>query len=178
MRFAQLPAKEICMNRAMATALIALIATFGLAACQHDTSSPPSSGSSAANAPTVAATVVAPAAAAPTLAPAGDQGTEEDSGEGGDDIQLFADADQDSGPAPLHVRFSVDAVIDGDLDGATFTWNFGDGSPPSNERNPEHTYTTSGDYLATVRAVNKLGERGWDEIDIEVESAQLPAGEE
>ena len=91
---------------------------------------------------------------------------------------MFADADQDTGAAPLHVRFSVDAVIDGELDGATFTWNFGDGSPPSNERNPEHTYTTAGDYLATVRAVNKVGERGWDEIDIEVESAHLPAGEE
>jgi hypothetical protein len=29
-----------------------------------------------------------------------------------------------------------------------------------------------------VRVVNKTGERGWDEIDIEAEAHELPAGEE
>lgn len=142
---------------------IALFAVLALTGCNRNTSSPQSGA-----AVTAAATPVAPLAAA---TPAGDVGEE-------DDIVLVGDADPDSGEVPLRVRFSVDAVLDEDLNQPTYTWDFGDGSPPSHERSPEHTYTKAGDYLATVRVRNKTGERGWDEIDIEAEAQALPAGEE
>jgi PKD repeat protein len=35
---------------------------------------------------------------------------------------------------------------------ATFTWNFGDGSPSSNVSSPSHTYTVSGNYTVTLIA--------------------------
>jgi PKD repeat protein len=98
--------------------------------------------------------------------------------EGEGDIELIADADPDSGEVPLHVRFSVEALLDQEANQPTYTWDFGDGSPPSHDASPEHTYEKPGDYLATVRLVTKTGERGWDEVDIEAEAHQLPAGEE
>ncbi len=142
-----------------------------LAACERNASAPPASGS-ASN----AAAAASPAPASPASAALAAATASED--EGDDDIELVADADPDSGAVPLHVRFSVAPVLDEELNQPTFTWDFGDGSPPSHERNPEHTYAKPGDYLATVRLVNKTGERGWDEVDIEAEQSALPAGEE
>jgi hypothetical protein len=169
------------MRQVVAEISIVAVAALLLAGCERDTSSPPTGGPSVAAAPTA----VPPTVTAPTAAPAGDVDADTDDADTDtdaegvvDDIQLFAEAEPDSGAVPLRVRFSVDAMLDGELEGATFTWNFGDGSPPSQERNPEHTYAKPGEYLATVRAVNKLGEHGWDEIDIEAEAHELPAGEE
>jgi gliding motility-associated-like protein len=43
-------------------------------------------------------------------------------------------------------------------DGAThYIWNFGDGSPVSNEKNPSHTYDAPGSYNVTLTAVNEGG---------------------
>ena len=136
-----------------------------LAGCERNTSAP-ATGGSVSNAAAAASPVAAIAAATPS----------ED--EGDDDIALVADADPDSGAVPLRVRFSVAPVLDEELNQPTYTWDFGDGSPPSHDRNPEHTYVKPGDYLATVRLVNKTGERGWDEVDIEAEAHEMPAGEE
>lgn len=144
----------------VAGAVAAIVAGLALAACEHNSSANPPAAPAAAT--------VAPTAAATPASEAEDEG----------DIVLVGDADPDSGEVPLHVRFSVDPVLDEELNQPTFTWDFGDGSPPSHERNPEHTYTKPGDYLATVRVENKTGERGWDEIDIEAEAHELPAGEE
>jgi PKD repeat protein len=170
------------MRHVAAEIAVVAIAVLLLAACERDTSTPATGGASVAAAPTaVAPTAVAPtiaATAAPAAAADADADSDGDTAGSNDDVQLFAEADPDNGQAPLRVRFSVDAILDGELDGATFTWNFGDGSPPSQERNPEHTYAKAGDYLATVRAVNKIGEHGWDEVDVEVTASELPAGEE
>jgi hypothetical protein len=154
----QLPPDGVNACRKTATA-IALCAALALLGCTRNSSTPPSGATAATSAPTAAVT------------PASD-------GEDEGDIVLVGDADPDSGEVPLRVHFSVDAVLDEELNQPTFTWDFGDGSPPSHERTPEHTYTKPGDYLATVRVENKTGERGWDEIDIEAEAHDLPAGEE
>lgn len=52
-----------------------------------------------------------------------------------------------------------DATIDltNASSGATsYVWNFGDGNM-SNEENPSHTYTASGDYIVTLEATNECG---------------------
>jgi len=167
------------MRRIVADIAILLAAAAAVAGCNREQNSPPAGAPAAGAAPTVAAATAAqPAAAAPTAgqpaaaAPGGGADADDDS------IELIADAEPDSGESPLKVQFSVDAVLDGELDGATYTWDFGDGSAPSKERNPQHTYDKPGEYLATVRVANQSGEAGWDEIDIEVEAHELPAGEE
>ncbi len=57
-----------------------------------------------------------------------------------------------SGPAPLIVQF---------LDASTnnpnaWSWTFGDGVT-SNEQNPQHSYSTAGQYTVTLRASNNAG---------------------
>lgn len=39
-----------------------------------------------------------------------------------------------------------------------FTWNFGDGNTTSNETNPQHKYSTLGDYLVTLTVKGVIGE--------------------
>ena len=54
--------------------------------------------------------------------------------------------------APVIVNFSNTAV------GATgYIWNFGDGSPVSNQANPTHTYTSSGNYTVSLGVTNAAG---------------------
>lgn len=47
--------------------------------------------------------------------------------------------------APFTVNFNNLSV-----NGNSFTWNFGDGSPVSNDFNPSHTYTNPGQYTVTL----------------------------
>jgi hypothetical protein len=150
--------------------VVGCLAVLLLAGCERNASAP-AAGGSVPN----AAAAASPVAASPAAVVAAATAPED---EGDDDITLVADADPDSGAVPLRVHFSVAPMLDEELNQPTYTWDFGDGSPPSHERNPEHTYVKPGDYLATVRLVNKTGERGWDEVDIEAENSALPAGEE
>jgi uncharacterized membrane protein len=39
----------------------------------------------------------------------------------------------------------------------TYSWNFGDGSPVSNQVNPAHMYTAAGSYMVTLTATNPAG---------------------
>jgi PKD repeat protein len=41
--------------------------------------------------------------------------------------------------------------------GLIYTWDFGDGSPVSNQANPVHTYTAVGNYTVTLTATNPAG---------------------
>ncbi|MBK8805374.1 MAG: gliding motility-associated C-terminal domain-containing protein [Bacteroidales bacterium] len=41
-------------------------------------------------------------------------------------------------------------------DNVKYTWDFGDGSPLSNEKNPYHTYTETGTYIIKLWAVDSL----------------------
>ncbi len=59
------------------------------------------------------------------------------------------------GYAPHTVNF--DAIIRGGVPPYTYHWDFGDGTPPSNEAKPTHTYTESGVYTAKLTVTDSLG---------------------
>ena len=161
------------MKLVAADFVMAIVGLLALAACERGTSGSAPSGQAAATAPPP--TTAAPPAAASSTEMA-QKNPPADESDGNLEIALVADGDPDSGEAPLHVSFTADPLLDADLEQAVFTWDFGDDSPPSHERNPEHTYTKPGEYLATVQITNGRGEQGWDEVDIEVEAHELPAG--
>jgi cytochrome c len=79
-----------------------------------------------------------------------------------------ASADPTSGQPPLEVEFSSEGSIDPDGTSLTYEWNFGDGSAPSTDPNPTHTYTTAGTYTATLRVTDQSGATGVDNVQIVV----------
>jgi hypothetical protein len=187
------------MNTRGAVVLIVLFLS-GCGGCQHGDQT--SAGSSAASAPTAAAPLQArskilgaplspvpagqPAGPPPTAvqgnvvptpmlplagAAPGDAGVptaaqEEDEG----DCIVVADADPDYGPPPLAVTFSAEAECNAGQ--PTYKWTFGDGSEPSTEPNPTHTYTQPGDYTASVAITGPGGSTASDEVDITVEEGE------
>jgi type 1 glutamine amidotransferase/PKD repeat protein len=52
--------------------------------------------------------------------------------------------------------------------GLKWTWDFGDGSAPSNEANPTHTYANFGTYHATLKVTYANGEVATGNIDVKV----------
>lgn len=60
-----------------------------------------------------------------------------------------------SGCTPLAVNFTGGTTI------TTFTWNFGDGSPPDNQQNPIYTYSNTTQvtqqYTVTLKGINSFG---------------------
>ncbi|WP_407317137.1 ThuA domain-containing protein [Isoptericola halotolerans] len=68
-----------------------------------------------------------------------------------------AEADVTSGAAPLTVQFSSEGSRHPGGEPITRQWTFGDGSAPSTEADPTHTYTENGSYTAqlTVTAANE-----------------------
>ncbi|WP_331769001.1 ThuA domain-containing protein (plasmid) [Embleya sp. NBC_00888] len=61
-----------------------------------------------------------------------------------------ADGTPRAGIAPLTVAFSSAGSRDADGDALSFLWTFGDGTT-STDPNPNHTYTTNGEYAATLK---------------------------
>jgi gliding motility-associated-like protein len=49
-----------------------------------------------------------------------------------------------------------------------WTWNFGDGSPTSNQQNPLHTYTSTGNYNVSLTATTAAGCTGTTTLNNEV----------
>ena len=85
-------------------------------------------------------------------------------------------ADPAEGEAPLEVAFDVEAT-DPDGDELTYEWDFGDGSPTSDEEDPTHTYTEPGTYEAVV-TVSDGTDEVTDSVTVQVtEPAEPPAGE-
>jgi hypothetical protein len=101
-----------------------------------------------------------PVAGVAPEAPAGDEG----------DCIVVADANPDYGPPPLAVAFSGEAECNAGQ--PKYDWDFGDGSPHSDEPNPSHTYIKPGDYTATVTVTGSGGATANDEIDITVEEVE------
>lgn len=85
----------------------------------------------------------------------------------GDPLLAWAEADAEEGKAPLRVQFTAD--IEGGTPPLTITWTFGDGSPPSSERNPVHTYETAGMYQVDLDVADSAGDEDSDWLEIEVE---------
>ena len=64
--------------------------------------------------------------------------------------------DRSSGPVPLGVQFSSEGSRDPDGTEISYAWDFGDGAT-STEPSPVHTYTTPGDYTATLTVTDAEG---------------------
>jgi large repetitive protein len=63
-------------------------------------------------------------------------------------------SDKVTGNYPLTVQFTDQSI---GATPASWQWNFGDGSPVSNLRNPSHTYTAGGSYTVTLTVSNPGG---------------------
>jgi len=72
-------------------------------------------------------------------------------------------ANPTAGTAPLIVQFDASASTDTDGDALTYFWNFGDGNTAAGS-NPMHTYTSIGNYTATVTVNDSNG--GTDTADL------------
>jgi PKD repeat protein len=76
---------------------------------------------------------------------------------------LIAEAEPDEGPVPLEVKFRVEA--DEPMVDPKYEWDFGDGSPESNEAEPKHTYRKPGLYTVTVEIKDQgTGYKGKDSL--------------
>lgn len=74
-------------------------------------------------------------------------------------------ADPTSGEAPLDVEFTNGTSGDG----LTFTWDFGDGSPQVNDRDPLHTFQNAGNFTVRLTA---QGSGGTDIAEVTVNVSQ------
>lgn len=84
-----------------------------------------------------------------------------------EELAVWADADPDLGEAPLAVQLSADPLEE--IEQASYTWDFGDGSAPSGEQNPKHVYAKAGQYTARLTVKDAAGRIGTDEAQIDVE---------
>jgi PKD repeat protein len=83
-----------------------------------------------------------------------------------------ASADPTTGTIPLTVVFAGGAV--GGEPPYTYSWNFGDGSEPSTEQNPSHTYTTSNTYTAVLTVTDSESKTGTANVTIHANSPVNP----
>jgi len=101
------------------------------------------------------------AAPSPTAAPAADAAEE------GDEIlMVWAEAEPDEGAPPLEVQLKAD--VSGGVGERKIKWEFGDGSPASNELNPKHKYDKPGTFRASVEVSDASGDSDSDYVDIEI----------
>jgi PKD repeat protein len=132
------------------TTVGALVAVGVATGCTRTEDKPAASAS-----PAVAATA---AAAQAPAAPAAEEGDEI--------LMVWAEAEPDEGAPPLAVQLKAD--ISGGTGERKVKWDFGDGSGPSSEVNPKHTYEKAGSYRASVEVSDGGGDSDSDYVDIEV----------
>ncbi len=73
-----------------------------------------------------------------------------------------------SGLAPLPVLFT--AVLSPGAPASAYSWNFGDGSSPSNAFAPSHTYLRAGAFLVTLTVTDGAGRTGTATMTVTVTS--------
>ena len=94
------------------------------------------------------------------------------SGGGNSAPTAVAGADTVAGALPLRVAFSSAGSVDSDGDGLTYEWDFGDGTPRQTGARVEHTYTTKGDFRATLRVSDDRGAS--DSVTLTIFAGNLP----
>lgn len=109
-------------------------------------------------------TATSPAQAA--IAPAASPGAEADAEEGDEILMVWAEAEPDEGTPPLEVQLKAD--VSGGVGERKVKWEFGDGSPASNEVNPKHRYEKPGTFRASVEVSDASGDSDSDYVDIEI----------
>ena len=114
-------------------------------------------------APSPAATAAAAPPAAAAASPAAAANAEE---EGEEILMVWAEADPDEGAPPLEVQLKAD--VSGGVGERKVKWEFGDGSPASNEINPKNRYEKAGTYRASVEVSDASGDSDSDYVDIEI----------
>ena len=128
------------------------------AACSQD--GPPTHPTAAGTSP--------PAQAASDTAPRQAPQVEELS----EPVLVWAEAEPETGPAPLSVRLT--AEIEGGTPPFTITWRFGDGSPNASERHPVHTYEVAGTYRAELEVADSAGDADSDWVEITADTVPPP----
>ncbi|MGW4537371.1 PQQ-dependent sugar dehydrogenase [Streptomyces chartreusis] len=78
-----------------------------------------------------------------------------------------AKANVTSGTAPLAVSFSSAGSSDPDGGALSYAWTFGDGAT-STAADPSHTYTTNGQYTATLKVTDPTGKSATASVQITV----------
>jgi PKD repeat protein len=86
-------------------------------------------------------------------------------GEGTETFSVSVIADPSSGAPPLSVDF--DSIISNGTPPYSYSWSFGD-SQTSKQANPSHTYTTAGNYTATLTVTDSENEQASDSTTIRV----------
>ena len=79
-----------------------------------------------------------------------------------------ATATPTAGDAPLAVQFDGTLSDDPDQDPLTYSWDFGDGSPPSTDPAPLHTYTLDALYTATLTVMDPGGRSSQASVQVSV----------
>ena len=80
-------------------------------------------------------------------------------------------ATPDAGEAPLDVALSSAGSHDPDGTIASYSWDFGDGSPLSADQNPDHTFTADGAYVVKLTVTDNSNAIGITQKVIHVGSA-------
>jgi PKD repeat protein len=136
---------------------VGALAVLSAASCtpsENKTAAAPSPAASPAKAPAVAA--------APS--PGAESG--EAAEEGDEILMVWAEAEPDEGAPPLEVQLKAD--VSGGVGERKVKWEFGDGSPASNEVNPKHKYEKAGTFRASVEVSDASGDSDSDYVDIEI----------
>ena len=84
------------------------------------------------------------------------------------DPAALASANQTQGLEPLAVEFDASGSTDPNGDSLTYSWDFGDGSPPSGQASVTHVYDSPGMYDATLTVEDGNGGSDTDTLEITV----------
>jgi PKD repeat protein len=122
--------------------------------------------SAASCTPSENTTAAAPSPTAPPPAVAAASPAADAAEEGDEILMVWAEAEPDEGAPPLEVQLKAD--VSGGVGERKIKWEFGDGSPASNELNPKHKYDKPGTFRASVEVSDASGDSDSDYVDIEI----------
>ena len=77
------------------------------------------------------------------------------------------------GVFPLTVNFSSAGSVDSDGTIASYSWDFGDGTPVSSDANPSHVYETPNTYTATLTVTDDEGGTDTKTVSVNVREPNL-----